>query len=42
MQACLLYWAVTSVCVDAGVFGNVCTVLGVLVGVLGIIFMCIG
>ena len=42
MQVCLLCWAVTSLCVDGGVFGYVYKVLGVLVGVLGRICLCIG
>ena len=42
MQVCLLCWAVTSLCVGVGVFGYVCKVLGVLVGVLGRICLCTG
>ena len=42
MQVCLLCWAVTSLCVDVGVFGYVYKVLGVLVGVLGRICLHIG
>lgn len=41
MQTCLLCWTVTSVCVDVGVSGYVCRVLGVLVGVWGVV-MCTG